>query len=509
MKIKHILGLLLSAILMVGCSEFEPSYLNEIQVSSSYIAMSVKGDTVSIDVNANGEWAFNEDKIPSWLTITPLKGGAGQSTVTLMATAAEGRTAELSINCDGAVQNINVIQGISSVSNVTIKEVLKATSPDGKTYRTTGVVTKIAESATYGNFYIKDASTDTTLYIYGTKYQGNTKQGALLKLGIEVGDEVVVEGVKSMYAGVVELLDVDVIEVRKSLMKIDCLTVGEDTINTLPIEGGEITAHLNCKGDGVYADIPEDAKEWLSIASVVGGANPSVTFRAAKNEGGERSTVITLKTTKGDKEYTNSATIIQKGAVQDVTCAQFNALEDGTAQFKVHGVITSIASTKYGNLYINDGTGEVYVYGITDWNADDFKVGDEVVLQSVKTSYKGAAQMKNAIVVEKVAHEVKTAAELQALSDDKNTYFLVTGEVFHMEGDNIKFDLQTYGNFGLKDETGEIYVYGVADALDGVTKNFAATGIKEGDKVTILAYKTSYKGLNQIVGKFIKNESAK
>lgn len=509
MKLRYFITMLAAVIMatITSCSKFEASYLDEIQVSSSYVALDVKGDSIDITVTAKDAWTLNETDIPKWLTVKPTSGSAGETKMSFVAKAGEGRTADLTITCAGAVQHIKVIQGVATVAKATIKEIFAG--PDGKTYRTTGVVTKIVESATYGNFYINDGTSETDLYIYGTKYQGNTKQGALLKLGIEVGDEVVIEGPKSTYNGTVEFVDIDVIEVHKSLMKIDCLTVGEDTTNTLPVEGGDITAHLTCKGDGVYAEIPEDAKEWLSIVSVTGGANPSVTFRASKNEGGDRTTEITLKTTKDGKEYTNSATILQKGAVEKVTCAQFNALEDGAAQYRVHGIITSITNTTFGNLYINDGTGEVYVYGITDWNAADFKVGDEVDLQSVKTTYKGAPQMKNAVVIEKTSHEVKTAAELQELADDKTTLYLVSGEVFHMEGENIKFDLTDYGNFGLRDSSGEIYVYGVADALHGATKNFAATGIQEGDHITILAYKTSYKGLNQIVGQFIKKESSK
>ena len=86
----------------------------------------------------------------------------------------------------------------------------------------------------------------------------------------------------------------------------------------------------------------------------------------------------------------------------------------------------------------------------------------------------------------------KTVAELRALEDDKNTYFMVTGKVVKSEEPNTKFDLETYGNLSLQDESGEIYVYGVSTGWNGATKQFGTLGVKEGDILTVIAYRTSY-----------------
>lgn len=493
MKItKYFLSLIAVLAMMVSCSdEFEPTYLDDIKVSSSYIAIPMDGGSTTIELTTKDN--FEITGAPSWLTITPTSGSAGTTNVTFSATPNDGgRTAEgIIIKSGDSEQLINVIQGLTTVSEATCAEVIAG--PDAKTYRTKGVVTAIANTV-YGNFYINDGTGE--VYIYGTLFDGKTQNNPIVNNKIEVGDEVTVEGPKTTYNGTVELVDVTVVNVSKSLMKVDSVSV-----DVLPIEGGDFTVVLSNKGDGVYVDVPADAKSWLTITGISGN---EVKFHAASNEGGDRATTIEFSTKKSGKTYTSNTTITQKGAVAKVTCAEFNAKADGTPQYKVRGIITSIANTKYGNLYINDGTGEVYTYGITDWNADDYKVGDEVELQSVKTSYNGAPQMKNAVCIQKVPHDVKTVAELNELPDDKNILFLVTGTVFHLQGDAYKFDLEQYGNFGLKDETGEIYVYGVADGLYGKTKNFASTGIKEGDNITILAYKTSYKGNNQIVGQFIK-----
>lgn len=508
MKIKHIFFALVAVIgLFSACSEEEMTVLDSVQVTKSYITFDANGGSDKTVVTAKGAWTISD--VPEWITVSPASGQAGETEVTFSAPAATAsRTATLSLQVDGQTefQRINVLQQTEKVELPisTCATVLKG--PDSDTYRVKGSVTKIVNT-TYGNWYLADETGE--VYIYGT-LDANGGEKNFTSLGIEVGDIVTCEGPKTTYNGVVELVNVSVVAIEKSLMKVDSLSV-----ETLPKEGGEFIAYLTCKGSNVNVEAAED---WVSVKTIksLGNNLYEVYFKVGANDGGARSSELTFQTQANGKTYTSTSTIAQEGSIVDVNCATFNTLaDDPNALYKVHGIVTKIANDTYGNYYINDGTGEVYVYGTLDANGNTknfsslgITVGDEVVLQSIKTSYNGTNQMKNAVVVSHTAHDVKTVAELQGLEDDKNTYYLVTGTVFHLEGDAYKFDLETYGNFGLKDETGEIYVYGVADALDGVTKNFKATGIQEGDKVTLLAYKTSYKGNNQIVGKFIKKETA-
>ena len=153
--------------------------------------------------------------MPSWLTVSPTSGSTGETTVNFSAPAAlDGRTAEILLTCNGATQRINVIQGVATVSNATCAEV--NAGPDSKTYRVTGTVTNIVNT-TYGNWYLEDAT--GSIYIYGTlDAKGGTKN--FLSWGLEVGDEITVEGPKTTYHGTVELLDVTVIKINKSLIKV-------------------------------------------------------------------------------------------------------------------------------------------------------------------------------------------------------------------------------------------------------------------------------------------------
>ena len=477
------------------------TFLSNLTVTQSYISLNPDGGSAEFTVNAKSNWYFAE--VPAWLTIDPKEGEAGQHTVKFSAEkTVDGRSAEVLLYLGDSVtsQRINVIQGLSTISSVTCAEVLAG--PDSKTYQVTGTVTSIANTK-YGNWYLNDGTGE--VYVYGTLYDGKTQNDPIANNKIEVGDEVTIQGPKTTYNGTVELVDVTVVKVNKSLLKCDSTLVAGVKSAELPVDGGILTAYLTNKCNGFNIAIPEDAQDWLTIASISGN---TVSFKAAANEGGDRTTTLVFTANDGKKDYTAKVDIAQKGAVVQVTCAEFNAQADGAAQFKVRGVLTSIASAKYGNVYINDGTGEVYVYGITGWADAGLKVGDEVVLQSVKTSYKDAPQMKNAVVVETIAHEVKTVAAFLDAAENKDVFYVLRGEVVEAAGEGTKQDMETYGNFNLKDETGDVYVYGVLNNLkDKANKQFGTLNVAYGDTITILGYRTSYKGLNQVGGAiFIKNE---
>ena len=528
MKLRNIIPALLAGLTMlVSCNDDEATYLDSVRVSQSIVSLPVEGGEAVITVNANNKWVLKN--VPAWLTVSATAGEAGETNLKLSAAATTvSNDVTLSLNTIENIVEITtktkedkdtvVVDTIGETQYIRVMQLTEKTeiplstcaevnaNGAGKTVRVKGVCVNI-ENTEYGNLYINDGTGD--LYVYGVLDASGAKKN-FKSLGIEVGDIIELEGPAKIYNEKMEMFDVTAKSITKSLVKVDSLYVNDEKSDVVPADGGKLTVFITCKGNGVDYTASADNESILSIRSISTKGTQSVyTFNVAKNEGGDRAFTVEFNTTDDEGTvYSSTANVSQKGGIVTANCKEFNAQEDGLTQYKVRGVITKIANTMYGNLYINDGTGEVYVYGITDWNADNFKVGDEVVLQSQKTSYKDAPQMKNAVVVEKIEHEVKTIAELHALEDNKTVYYLVTGTVFHMEGENVKWDLQTFGNFGLKDETGEIYVYGVADALNGKTKNFAATGIKEGDKITILAYKSSYKGANQIVGQFIKIEEA-
>lgn len=101
------------------------------------------------------------------------------------------------------------------------------------------------------------------------------------------------------------------------------------------------------------------------------------------------------------------------------TVAQFLAAAENETIYQLTGVITSVTNTTYGNFYLKDETGEVLIYGLCSptgeqkyWASSGAKVGDTITVQTVRTSYNGTPQGKNAIFVSLVPGEPAPEPEI-------------------------------------------------------------------------------------------------
>ena len=494
MKLRHIFTALAAAALtLVGCQE-ELKVLDEVQVSQSLVAIPVEGGSVEVTVNANDAWAIAG--APEWLTVSPASGEAGETVVTFSAEATDAtRDGVFYINVGEVQQVMNVLQMAEKVETpLSTCADVNNNGVDGKVYRVKGTVTSIANTQ-YGNWYLQD---DTgTVYIYGTLYNGATQQFS--KLGLEVGDIVTVEGPRKNYHGTIELVDVTVLSIEKSLLKL------EKIISTpLPLEGGVAAALLTVKAGDFSVEIPEDAA-WLTAGEPYAiGDLTCVELTAAPNEGGARTATVTFKTTVDGKDYIAPAEIAQDGAIKAVTVADFLAAEEGTALYELTGIVKNLANTTYGNFDLVDATGSVYVYGLTGNGAigsNDktfsnlgINEGDVITIIGTRTSYKETPQVGGTAYLKEhvVAASVATVAEF--LAQPKGTWCKLTGTL-----SNLKSDV--YGNFDLVDETASVYVYGLTTSFVAKNdKSFANLGLKEGDVVTLVGKRDAYNDQDQVGG---------
>ena len=494
MKLRHIFTALAAAALaFVGCQQ-EEKFLEEVQVSKSLIALPIEGGSDEITVTAADKWEITG--IPEWLTVAPAAGDAGEAVVKFSAEASEeNKEAVLHLNCGVVSQVITVFQMAEKVEiPLSTCADVNNNGVDGKVYRVKGTCTSIANTQ-YGNWYLTD---DTgTVYIYGTLYNGATQQ--FTKLGLEVGDIVTVEGPRKTYNGTIELVDVTVIEIEKSLLKL------EKMISTpLPLEGGVATALLTVKAGDFSVEIPEDAA-WLTAGEPTKiGDLTCVELTAAPNEGGARKTTVTFKTVVDGKEYIAPADIEQFGAIAAVSVADFLAAPEGTALYELTGIVKNLANTTYGNFDLVDATGSVYVYGLTGNGAigsNDktfsnlgINEGDVITIIGTRTSYKETPQVGGTAYLKEHVVAAKPATVAEFLAQPKGTWCKITATL-----SNLKSDV--YGNFDLVDETGSVYVYGLTTSFVAKNdKSFANLGLKEGDIVTLVGKRDSYNDQDQVGG---------
>lgn len=503
MKLKYLYLLFIATVaLMASCAEEDAvTLLDEIQVSSSYVSLPVGGGSATITVTAKDNWTVEKvmTKTDSlkWLTISSTAGSAGETELIFTAPSAiDGRTGQILLKSGDQTQRVNIIQGLPQISEVSVDEA--NAGPDGKTFRVTGVCTSILNTE-YGNWYLTDET--GSLYIYGTlDEKGNTRN--FLSLGIEVGDEVTIEGPKSTYNGSPQFVNVTVINISKSLIKVDSV---ENQV--LPLEGGEFTAFLTCKGQGVSVDIPQDAESWLSISSIESaGMNAVVKFRAAANSGGDRNTTIVFRTTDGAKEYTTETTLNQKGAIVAATVGEFLEAAVGDTQYRLTGVVTTIADAARGRLNVRDFSGEVYVYGIQDFQDKGVKVGDIITIVGKRAAYNNSPQVGGAVLEEVIPVTAATIAEVLTKPDSSTDYFLVTGEI-------TSIGHAAFGRLYLKEGDSEIYVYGCSPGYGATGSDrdnmLSIHGVEVGDKLTVIARKGSYQGVAQLTnGFYFSHESA-
>lgn len=389
MKLKYIIPSFIAVIAMfTGCADDnEPTYLDNLKVSSSYVAFDVKGGTQKITVTATEDWSMDflvpvkadsldDEKgivkydVPTsqmatkenkWVKVSQLSGGAGTTDIsfTVGATTAT-RSVTIRIKAGDKYQNIIVAQiDDSPTPESTVKDVLKGV--DSKTYRVTGMCGKIINTS-YGNWYMVD-NEGNELYIYGTKDASGAYNWK--KFNIAPGDLVTVEGARKTYKSTIEIEDATFISVKKALL------LSKETNKTIDKEGKPFNVVITQKGEGLSFKSDVD---WMTIepgytvnkkGDLVFTVNPSENTTGKNREG-----TLTFKSTKGKEESVLTVSIIQLGTTPVTTggiagiSSAISASTDRNKQVNFDVVLTDAKVTyKNGsNIFVEDATGGLLLY---------------------------------------------------------------------------------------------------------------------------------------------------
>ena len=200
---------------------------------------------------------------------------------------------------------------------------------------------------------------------------------------------------------------------------------------------------------------------------------------------------------KGSPQMVNGVYESHITTVKDKTLAAIAAAaDDANVYYLATGIIKSIANATYGNLYLTDDSGELYVYGCyPGWGASGdnrknflaakgIEVGNKLTVIGVKGTHNGSPQIANGVYF---SHEV---VETPDQPDQPGVTELSVSEVIAAENgavvtkESLVTALTTKG-FVISDGSKAVYV-------------FTSNAVKIGDKVKVTGNKTIYNGVPEI-----------
>lgn len=386
MKLRYLLtSLVAAAAMLIGCTQEEPvSKLSGLEVDNDYVSVAAdEGSAVTIKVKGDDSWtaAIPDTKV-DWLTVNPTSGAAGQEvTVTFTASkaAAAARGTEVHFTMGSKVKIVKVNQQAPAgveVKASTVAEVLAG--DEGKTYRVTGTVVSIANTS-YGNWYMNDGTSETNLYIYGTfnakSQYPKDADGGWAGFGIEVGDKVTVEGPKTVYSGTVELVDVSIIKIEKSLIDASFTTA------TVSPAAGTDTLVVNSKVQPVLVTVDAD---WVKVTDFTSDGQYILEYEENIYTA-PRTAVFTIKAPGAIK----SLTLTQEGVPATGASITDIIKEADNSQVQTLPSTVVVALTTRGAV-LSDGTSAIYAYGD---KAAALKIGNAVRLSGTKKTYNGVPEI--------------------------------------------------------------------------------------------------------------------
>ena len=174
------------------------------------------------------------------------------------------------------------------------------------------------------------------------------------------------------------------------------------TTEEVPAEGGKVVVKVTANVEWTLA-LDGEAVE---TGAAVNETEVEVTVAANElEEAVEHTLTLSAEGVEAKTVKFNQAAAQPVGPTE-ATVAKFLAAAEDDTMYQLTGVITSVSNTTYGNFYLKDATGEVLIYGLCSpegaqkyWAQSGAKVGDTITVQTVRTSFNGAPQGKNAIFV--------------------------------------------------------------------------------------------------------------
>ena len=393
--------------------------------------------------------------------------------------------------------------GKASAQEVTLDFTL-ATGDDGKTSEwgfPAGSSNKTVEekSFTYGNYTIKVAGSEGNGYYWHDKdhYLLFGKQGATLTLPAFDFDveRIDIEGTSGASTGI-----------KQNIF------VGDEAVST------ETTGAKDVTNEFVIAEGKQAAGTIFTIKVTSNHNNQIKTIKIWKKGTISGDTPDTPDTNKGlfslmaftKGTFTESDNQLAFDFEAEVEPVQGTGVKIPVTGKYLFDFENDLCTACRVSVTLPDETTAAAAYAVVMQEAEkegykDVKLEGNILSASLENGFVGLSKtviksmMKQLLNIEEEVKKV-TIAEFNAAAESTDVWYQLTGTV-----KNLK-DGDQYGNFDLEDETGSVYVYGVLSEKGGEKKKFqelvAAKGIKNGDKLTIIGNRGSYKDKIEVLNAY-------
>ena len=495
--------------LFTSCEQ-ELEVASKVSTDKSVYAVEANGGEVTVKLLAPQDWtatvspASSLDEVEG-ITVEPASGSGSSQIVEVTVKVPENkgynRKANVSFvgeTISGAVTIAQVGEKGERLLECSIAEFLKKPVDASVYYVLTGVVANSVNPDTYSNFDLTDPKTGDKVLIYGLAKKEDVstqKIGLLKELGIEEGDEITIASTRGAYNGTPQGMKSYYISHKKS--EAPMIKLGMSEVTAAKGSDFDLAVSSNMVTWTLSSNV-----SWLTFDPATGDKSTTVKVSVAE-DGEDTEGVITLAA-EGLESVSCKVT---RTDIKDVTIAEFLEAPVGDKPYRIVAKIESIVNDQFGNLYAEDATGRVYVYGLTATkqakNDKSFptlglRAGDIITIVGTRGQYADAKvedqkeQVSGAYLEASCKSTDVTITEFLAKEVAskylESPYYRLTGvikEVVNAE----------YGNFYFKEESSEtfVYVYGLTKApVAKNDKSFASLGLKVGDKVTLVGQRGQF-----------------
>lgn len=456
MKIKNLFFIGFAAMsLFVACEEKEDEISGNpsLELSVNTLEFEQAADSETITLTANRDWVV---EVPSWLSVSPSSGSASDEPQTITISVEENTEVDRSVTLE------------FKASLVSAKLVVSQAGPSGSVEDT---------YIYYNNFDKATATQDDSHWPYLDQaedvWQNQTGSGIAAvsyeSKGVEVRanqpsnsdysnykDQA--SGGNNIFFGSRPYFQLKNIALNPEISNYS-LSFGTNKYN-----GDNADNTVTSKIFHVY--VSNDGNKWVQLDySYASGSAPSGTWDLASTvftvpagtetlylyfqadiNSGIRIDDLTLATSASagtQIDFSAGGPVLGDEEVEGTTTIDdfIAAEENNRIWYQLTGTITEIEKSSYGKFYIKDATGELYIYGLTaqkqDRNDQSFstiglKVGDEVTLKTLRTSYKDTPQgggTPPAYFVSKSTGFAVSESSLTIPAEGGSVTFDVSGEV--------------------------------------------------------------------------------